>query len=98
MLNNLFLTNLQLFFSIANFCQFLMINNDQQCTEKSTIIVLPELSVYYLIPYRHESDIRRIFIFDWIFFVLAGNKENHNISDELEFRLGLTSDCGVSCP
>ena len=42
-----------------------MINNDQQCTMKSTIIVLPELSVYYLIPYRHESDIRRIFMKDY---------------------------------
>ena len=41
-----------------------MINNDQQCTVKSTNIVLPELSVYYLIPYRHESDIRRIFMKD----------------------------------
>ena len=47
-----------------------MINNDQQCTVKSTIILLPELSVYYLIPYslipyRHESDIRRIFMKDY---------------------------------
>ena len=63
MLNNLFLTNLQLFFSIANFSPFLM--NDQQCTVKSTIILLPELSVYYLIPYRHKSDIRRIFMKDY---------------------------------
>ena len=42
-----------------------MINNDQQCTVKSTIILLTELSVYYLIPYRHESDIRRIFMKDY---------------------------------
>ena len=43
-----------------------MINNDQQCTVKSTIILLAdELSVYYLIPYRHESDIRRIFMKDY---------------------------------
>ena len=42
-----------------------MINNDQQCTVKSTIILLPELSVYYLILYRHESDIRRIFMKDY---------------------------------
>ena len=32
---------------------------------KSAIILLPELSVYYLIPYRHESDIRRIFMKDY---------------------------------
>ena len=43
-----------------------MINNDQQCTVKSTIILLPELSVYYLIKaYRHESDIPRFFMKDY---------------------------------
>ena len=42
-----------------------MINNDQQCTVKSTIILLPEFSVYYLIPYRHESDIQKIFMKDY---------------------------------
>ena len=30
--------------------------------------------------------------------VLAGNKDNCNISDEFEFRPDPTSDCGVSCP
>ena len=39
-----------------------------------------------------------IFVFQWIFFILAGNKNNYNISDEFEFRPDLTSDCGVSCP
>ena len=34
----------------------------------------------------------------WIFFILAGNKNNYNISDEFEFGPDLTSDCGVSCP
>ena len=34
----------------------------------------------------------------WIFFILAGNKDNYNISDEFEFRPDQTSDCGVSCP
>ena len=37
-------------------------------------------------------------IFDQIFFILAGNKDNYNISDEFEFRPDPTSDCGVSCP
>ena len=36
------------------------------------------------------------FIFDWIFFILGNNKDNHNFSDEFKFRLGLTSDCGVA--
>ena len=26
------------------------------------------------------------------------HKDNHNISDESEFRPGSTSDCGISCP
>ena len=37
------------------------------------------------------------FIFDWIFFILAGDKDNHNILDEFEFRPDLIKDCGVSC-
>ena len=39
-----------------------------------------------------------IFVFQWIFFILAGNKDNYNISYELEIRPDPTSDCGVSCP
>ena len=39
-----------------------------------------------------------IFFFQWIFFILAGNKDNYNISYEFEFRPDPTSDCGVSCP
>ena len=38
------------------------------------------------------------FIFDWIFFILAGNEDIHNISDEFEIRPDRTKDCGVSCP
>ena len=37
-------------------------------------------------------------LFDQIFFILAGNEDNYNISDEFEFRSDLTKDCGVSCP
>ena len=33
-------------------------------------------------PCDHSS----YFIFDWFFFILAGNKDNHNISDGFEFR------------
>ena len=38
------------------------------------------------------------FIFDRIFFILAGNEDNHDISDKFEFGPDLTKDCGVSCP
>ena len=37
-------------------------------------------------------------IFDRIFFILAGNQDIYNISDEIEFQPDLTKDCGVSCP
>ena len=35
---------------------------------------------------------------DPILFKLAGNEDMHNILDEFEFRPGLTTDYGVSCP
>ena len=35
--------------------------------------------------------------FDRIFFILADNKDNHNIPDEFEIRPDSTKDCGVSC-
>ena len=33
-----------------------------------------------------------------ILFILAGNDDMHESSDEIEFRPAWTSDCGVSCP
>ena len=36
--------------------------------------------------------------FDPILLILAGNKDMHKISDELEFRPNWTTDYGVSCP
>ena len=38
------------------------------------------------------------FIFDRIFFILAGKEDNHNISEEFEFQPDSTKDCEVSCP
>ena len=38
------------------------------------------------------------FVFQWIFFIYTGNKDNYNISDEFEFWPDPSSDCGVSCP
>ena len=38
------------------------------------------------------------FIFDRIFFILAGNKNIHNISNVFEQGSDRTKDCGVSCP
>ena len=36
--------------------------------------------------------------FDPILFILAGNEDMHEISDEFELRPDLTTDYGVSCP
>ena len=36
----------------------------------------------YLLACYHSS----AFIFDWIFFILAGNKDNYIVSDEFEIR------------
>ena len=36
--------------------------------------------------------------FDWIFFILAGNKGNHKSLDEFEFQSDSIYDCRVSCP
>ena len=38
------------------------------------------------------------FVFDWIFFILAGNENMHKIFDEFELQLDPTTDYGVSCP
>ena len=38
------------------------------------------------------------FIFDWFFFILAGNKDTHLISDGFEIAHYQTKDLWVSCP
>ena len=38
------------------------------------------------------------FIFDRIFFILAGKEDNYKISDEFEIRPDLTTGCEISCP
>ena len=38
------------------------------------------------------------YIFDRIFFILAGNEDSHKISDNFEIRVDSTMDCRVSCP
>ena len=35
-------------------------------------------------------------VFDWIFFILAGYKDNHKSLDEFEFWRNFTTDCGVT--
>ena len=37
------------------------------------------------------------FNFNWIFFILAGNKDNYIVSNEVEIRPHPTMDYGVSC-
>ena len=40
----------------------------------------------------------RVFIFDLIFCILAGNKVIFKISNEFEIQPDRTFECGVSCP
>ena len=37
-------------------------------------------------------------VFYLILFILAGNDDMHESSEEIEIRPDLTTDCGVSCP
>ena len=37
-------------------------------------------------------------VFHPILFILAGNDDMHESSDEFKFRPDFTTDCGVSCP
>ena len=37
-------------------------------------------------------------VFHPFLFILAGNDDMHECSDEFEFRPDWTTDCGVSCP
>ena len=37
-------------------------------------------------------------IFKWTFFILADDKDNHEVSDKFEFQPDPNMDCGVSCP
>ena len=38
-----------------------------------------------------------VVIFQWIFFILAGDKDNHDVSDVFEFQPDPNMDCRVSC-
>ena len=41
---------------------------------------------------------RSSFIFDWIFFIFAGNADNYKSVDEFEFGQNSAADFGLSCP
>ena len=42
--------------------------------------------------------LRCTFIFDWIFFILAGNKDNYIVSDKFEIGPDPSMDCINSSP
>ena len=52
----------------------------------------------FRVPTRLCCEHSSAFIFNQIFFKLAGNEDIHNISNEFEIWLDRTKDCGVSCP
>ena len=43
---------------------------------------------------QHSSSLN----FDRNFFILAGNEDNHKVSDEFEIQPDPSMECGVSCP
>ena len=47
---------------------------------------------------RKSCDHSSAFIFQWIFFILAGNKVNYKSLNGFEFRQDSITDFGVSCP
>ena len=63
-------------------------------TDTNTSVICPCASEKML--YNVVTTVAPSF-FDRIFFILAGNEDTHNISDEFEIRPDRTKDCGVSC-
>ena len=55
---------------------------------------LERLKNQCIILFTHSS----AFIFNRNFFILAGEEDSHNISEEVEIRPTSTTVCGVSCP
>ena len=56
----------------------------------------PELSA--LARLKNCCEHSSAYIFDWIFFILAGNEDIHNISEEFGIWPDRTKDCGLNCP
>ena len=65
-----------------------------------TLGQIPPLTMELAALERLKNRCQHIFYvaIDPIPFKLAGNEDMHNILDEFEFRPGLTTDYGVSCP
>ena len=57
-------------------------------------VTYPERLKNLCIMCEHSSTL----MFDWIFFILAGNEDNHKVSNEIKIRPDPTLDSGVSCP
>ena len=62
-----------------------------------TLVSMATDSSHRVIMGKH-GDHSSFFIFDWFFFILAGNKDNHKISNGPEIRQDRTRDLGVSFP
>ena len=62
------------------------------------------LTVLYVLCFtrpRYQVSVYRTIgplVFDWIFFILAGNKDNYKSLDVFEFGQNSATDFGVSCP
>ena len=56
-------------------------------TESSNRVIMEKWCLHFFSPVFHP-----------ILFILAGNDDMHESSDEFEFRPAGTTDCRVSCP
>ena len=63
-----------------------------------TLVSMATDSSHRVIMGKHLWPLDSAFIFDSIFLILAGNKDNHNIADEFKFQPDPITDSGVSCP
>ena len=65
-------------------------------TSKVTCPWMPKISSHILLWWKCCL-IGSVFIFDWIFLILAGNKGSHKISEEFEFQPDQTIHFGITC-
>ena len=60
-------------------------------------LLITELAALERLKNQYSVDHSSSFNFEWIFFILAGSKDNHKVSDEFEILPDQISDSGVSC-
>ena len=86
-------------------CVSTLLNMNIYVTSRPIATILSEASLgwgkgrirFWARSEQNSCDHPSAFIFDRIFFILAGNEDIHNISNEFEIQPDQTKDCGVGC-